>query len=285
MGGRLIASDSGAGALYSLSALGIRRAPLSGAAALCAGGESVFCASRREDVIWRLDARTLCPQQLFAGGPNVTRLLLSPDGGTLYALCQDADSVLMLESRTGAPLMLARAGQQPRGMALDPSGRCLAVAGGGRCEVQLLNATTLRTTGRAVLPGPVTDVAFSAGMLYALCLAGENASRVYALRARNGAASWNVALSGLPGGLCPVRGGVLAGTDGVSRVSRGEPVWRAPMEGLCERVLLAGERVVCADALQGGVYAVSPRTGESRRILDASADDLLWYTDAPSGQG
>ena len=284
MEGQLIASDSGAGALYRIGADGVRRTPLAGASALCAGRGSIYCASRREDVIWRLSAGTLCPQQLFAGGPGVSRLILSPDGAALYALCQDADSVLMLSAATGMPMLLTRAGQQPRGMALDGSGRCLAVAGGGACEALLFDARTLQPIGRAGLQGPVTDVAFGGSVLYAICLAGEANSRVFALRPPYGKAAWSAGISGLPGGLCPVRGGVLAGTNGVSRVSRGAPVWRAPMEGLCDRVLTAGGRVLCADALQGGVYAVCPQTGRSERILRAQADDLLWYTEAEGGQ-
>ncbi len=284
MEGQLIASDSGAGALYRMDAEGVRRAPLSGASALCAGNGSIYCASRREDVIWRLSAGTLCPQQLFAGGPGVSRLLLSADGTALYALCQDADSVLMLSTATGMPMLLTRAGQQPRGMALDEGGRCLAVAGGGTSDVLTFDARTLQPTGRAALPGPVTDVAFGGSMLYAICLAGEASSRVFALRPPYGKPAWSAGLCGLPGGLCPVRGGVLAGTNGVSRVSRGAPVWHAPMEGLCERVLTGGGRVLCADALQGGVYAVCPQTGRSERILGAQADDLLWYTGTSGGQ-
>lgn len=280
MGGRLIAADSAAGALYSLDPAGARRAPLPGAAALCAHGAALYCASKREDVIWRLDARTLCPQALFAGGPNVTRLIASPGGETLYALCQDGDSVLALCARTGAPQMLARAGQQPRGMALDPTGRLLAVAGGGRCEALVLDARTLRLVRRVPLPGPAADVAFGGGMLYALHQAGETAGRVVALRARGGMA-WSAPVPGLPGGLCAVPGGVLAGAEGVSCLTRGGALWRAPMEGLCERVLAAQGRVLLSEALQGGVYALTPPRGGCEQLLPAQADDLLWYTDAP----
>ena len=237
MGGRLIAADSAAGALYSLDPAGARRAPLPGAAALCAHGAALYCASKREDVIWRLDARTLCPQALFAGGPNVTRLIASP-------------------------------------------GRLLAVAGGGRCEALVLDARTLRLVRRVPLPGPAADVAFGGGMLYALHQAGETAGRVVALRARGGMA-WSAPVPGLPGGLCAVPGGVLAGAEGVSCLTRGGALWRAPMEGLCERVLAAQGRVLLSEALQGGVYALTPPRGGCEQLLPAQADDLLWYTDAP----
>ena len=45
-----------------------RRIRLDDAGALCAWGETVFCASGWGDVIWRLDAERMIPTGLFAGG-------------------------------------------------------------------------------------------------------------------------------------------------------------------------------------------------------------------------
>ena len=111
---------------------------LEGAGALCARKECVFCASDWGNTVWRLDAQTLVPTGLFAGGPDMRRLLLSADGARLLILCAEADSVLLLDAASGAPLVLTRAGVNPQNMALDESGEVLAVAAGESGEVLLL---------------------------------------------------------------------------------------------------------------------------------------------------
>ena len=77
---------SGGGELRKLSlprGQVVRRMALEGAGALCAGGGSLFAASRWGEVIWRLDARLLVPTELFAGGPGICRLMLSHSGERL----------------------------------------------------------------------------------------------------------------------------------------------------------------------------------------------------------
>lgn len=105
---------------------------------LCAWGETVFCASGWGDVIWRLDAERMILTGLFAGGPGMRRLLLSPDGERLYALCTEADSVLLLDAVSGAPLILNRAGLNPQNITLDETGDTLAAAAGESGDVLLL---------------------------------------------------------------------------------------------------------------------------------------------------
>lgn len=51
-----------------------------------------------------------------------------PEAGRLYALCADADSLLMLDAVSGAPMMVNRVGVNPSAMALDETGTLLAVA-------------------------------------------------------------------------------------------------------------------------------------------------------------
>ena len=121
---------------------------LEGAGALCARKECVFCASDWGNTVWRLDAQTLVPTGLFAGGPDMRRLLLSADGARLLILCAEADSVLLLDAASGAPLVLTRAGVNPQNMALDESGEVLAVAAGESGEVLLLSARSLVTVPR-----------------------------------------------------------------------------------------------------------------------------------------
>ena len=74
---------------------------LEGAGTLCACGEHVFCASNWGDMVWRLDAQKLVPTGLFAGGPDMRNMLISPDGERLMILCAEADSVLLLDAVCG----------------------------------------------------------------------------------------------------------------------------------------------------------------------------------------
>ena len=104
---------SGGGALRLLDlpqGRTVRRTTLEGALALCAGGDRVYAASRWGEVIWRLHADLLVPTGLFAGGPGICRMLLSRTCNQLYALCGEADSLIMFDARSGAPMLLNRVG-------------------------------------------------------------------------------------------------------------------------------------------------------------------------------
>ena len=69
-----------------------------------------------------------------------------------------------------APLLLNRVGVSPCAMALDETGRCIAVAGGGCGEVIVLDAQSLRTERRLSTCGMVFGTALRAGRIYALSL-------------------------------------------------------------------------------------------------------------------
>ena len=218
---------------------------LEGAGTLCACGEHVFCASNWGDMVWRLDAQKLVPTGLFAGGPDMRNMLISPDGERLMILCAEADSVLLLDAVCGAPMVLARAGVNPQHMSLDESG-----------EVLLLSARSLALLRRLPMPGIVLDVALRAGTVYALCL-NETLNSTLVTIPRAGARQI-LSLSGMPGRITCERGDVICATEGflytvsmdgmrllgTRRVSGRASIW-----------LTAGETLLLCDALSECIFA------------------------------
>lgn len=229
---------------------------LEGAGTLCACGEHVFCASNWGDMVWRLDAQKLVPTGLFAGGPDMRNMLISPDGERLMILCAEADSVLLLDAVCGAPMVLARAGVNPQHMSLDESGEVLAVAAGESGEVLLLSARSLALLRRLPMPGIVLDVALCAGTVYALCL-NETLNSTLVTIPRAGARQI-LSLSGMPGRIACERGDVICATEGflhtvsmdgmrllgTRRVSGRASIW-----------LTAGETLLLCDALSECIFA------------------------------
>ena len=185
----------------------VRQIPLERTGAVCAGHEDVFCACGRQIV--RLDVRTLLPKSAFCGGPEMNDLKASKDGTALYALCSEGDSVLLIDLNRGEPVLLNRAGVNPRNMAIDES--VLAVAGGESGEVHLLCARSLRVLDHLSMPGPVYAVAMQAGHIYALCL---TASLNCALVTITGCMRSEHILSGLPGCLFAGQKALYAATEG-----------------------------------------------------------------------
>lgn len=138
----LFVSTGGGIRVCALSGEVRRQAALKGAGALCAAKEHLLCACGCGREIFRLDRWALMPQAVYPGGPGVCELRLSQNGMHLLVLCGDADSVMMLDARSGRPLVVSRVGCNPRQMALD--GDTLAIAGGESGFVHLLNAQTLQ---------------------------------------------------------------------------------------------------------------------------------------------
>ena len=90
---RIIVSGGGLVRVFSLPSGALQKCvPLAGAGALCCGGGQVFCACA--GAVVRLDAGTLTPRALFAGGPGVCGLMHA--ARRLYALCGEGDGVLMV---------------------------------------------------------------------------------------------------------------------------------------------------------------------------------------------
>lgn len=205
----IFVSTGGGISVFSLAGERLRAAGLEGAGALCVSDDQLFCAGDDGRVILRLDRRTLMVQALFAGGPGICDLLVSSDGTRLYALCADADSVLLLDACSGQPMIVSRAGCNPKQMAL--CGDVLAVAGGESGCVHLLDARTLKESGRMNLPGPVYSAALSGGVVHALCLTQSLDSILVTVRSGG---REKIALCGMPGCLLRSEHALLAATQG-----------------------------------------------------------------------
>lgn len=182
---------------------------LAGAGALAAFGEELYVASEFGNVIWRLRSQGMIPVGLFAGGPGICQMMLSRDGNRLCALCSEADSILMLCAKTGAPMVINRAGVAPCAMALDDTGKSILVAGGASGEVLRFDEQTLRLTQRFDTPGMVFSVLAAGKEIYALSL-DETMNSVLTIFSASG--KHCVSLAGMPGTLCRLDGRVAAAT-------------------------------------------------------------------------
>lgn len=242
------------GGICALSG-GIRRqAALEDAGALCAGREHLLCACGCGREIFRLDRRTLMPQAVYPGGPGVCDLCLSQDGTRLYALCGDADSVMMLDARSGQMLIVCRVGCAPRRMALE--GGTLAVAGGESGFVHLLSARTLEAEGRVSMPGPVYSAAIGRGRVYALCLTQTLDSLL--VTALPGGGRRTLALRGMPGCLLLREEALLAATQrrlyAVS-ADGGRILWQGAAPGRAHRLLGEAGRLLACEQLGERLFA------------------------------
>ena len=202
---------SGGGAVRAFALDGTWREhyiPLEKAGAISTANGEAFCASG--DRIVRLDAQSMLPKAILGGGPDMVDIKTSADGAYLYALCGEADSVLMLNLRRCEPVLLNRAGVNPKRMAID--GDMLAVAGGESGAVHLLCAKTLCMLGELAMPGPAYDVTTGGGRLCALCLtASLDSALVTVLGGRRSV----LKLSGMPGCLLMQGGLTMAATEGM----------------------------------------------------------------------
>ena len=200
---------SGGDEIRELAAEG-RRIRLEGAGALLPACGQLYAASSWANMIWRLDPGTLVPTGLFAGGPGVRKMLASCDGKRLYVLCEEADSLLMLDAQDGSPLFINRAGVSPQSMALDETGSVMAVAGGASGEMILMDGETLNVTARYDTHGMVMDVLLWGKRAYALSL-DETLNTLFCIFDPCGRQCM-IRLPGMPGALAVLGGQVAAAT-------------------------------------------------------------------------
>jgi len=244
--------------------------PLDRAGALCTSESHIICAC--DSVIWQFDRKRLMPTGLFGGGPGMCSLLLSQDGMHLFALCGEADSVLMISTQSGEPILLNKAGVNPREMALD--GEILAIAGGESGLVLILCAHSLNLLDVISMPGPVYSVAIGKGTLHALCLTAELSSLL--VTQKKGETRCMLALAGMPGRLLRRQNCLFAATDGAMyavspdgrRILRrinipGRAVWMADagdetllLDGYTERLFAVKENNVRLLALHAAYAAL-----------------------------
>jgi len=249
------------------------RMPFERADALCASESGVFCACR--GVIWRLDRRTLAPSGLFGGGPGVSSLLLSQDGKRLYALCGEADSVLMLDAQTGEALLLNRSGVNPREMTLD--GDVLAVAGGESGLLILLCAQTLRVLNALAMPGPVYSLALGNGKIHALCLSAALTSLLVTQGPSGDCCV--LELAGMPGRLLLGQNRLLAATEGALYAISPDGkriMGKACIPGRAVWLAGAGKETLMLDGYTDSLYIVKPNGLKliCANTASASLDDV-----------
>ena len=231
---------------------------LEGAGALCASRGTVFCASDWGDMVWRLDAKRLVPTGLFAGGPGMKRLLLSPDGTRLFLLCAEADSVLLLDALCGQPLVLAKAGLNPQNIALDEMGGVLAAAAGESGEVLLMSARSLTLLRRLSMPGIVFDVLLRGGVVQALCL--NDALDTTLVTIPPIGARQLLTLSGMPGRIMPDGERLICATEGFLHTVSGDGMRLLHTEhapGRANAALRCAGATLLCDSLSECVFARS----------------------------
>lgn len=262
---------------------GGRRIHLKGAGALAAAGNRVYVFSSWGNMIWGLDCRTLIPTGLFAGGPGVCQMMASRDHERLYALCEEADSLLMLSAKDGAPLLVNRAGVGPRAMAMDKAGEVIAVAGGASGEILLMDSRTLSISARLETDGMAFGVLLWKGRVYALSL-DETLNSVCTVFSQGG--KRNVCLlPGMPGTLCVLGGQVAVVThEGLfflspegACVTGGQPV-----PGRAGRMLEAPEGLLMTDMWSDTLFVLRAN-GCWNRVAENVRDAAL-ITSSFSGE-
>lgn len=210
MGERMIISGGGRLREIVPGHAGERRSvPLEGVGALCAAGGNLYAACGC-GIIWRMDSSLLVPTGLFSGGPGICSLMHDREEKCLYALCAEADSLLMLSAEDGMPLIVNRVGVNPCAMAMDESGECIAVAGGASGELLILRAKTLELLARFETGGVVFGAALCGAWAYALSLDETMNTMLHAFGPNGQCLIWR--LDGMPGALARGYDGVLAAT-------------------------------------------------------------------------
>ena len=255
MGERMIVSGGDALRLYrGLTTEAEMCVALNGAGALCAGKDAVYAACDAADEIYKMELPALRPAAQFTGGPGMCRLMLSRDGKRLYALCRDADSVLMLDAESGLPLVLCRVGIAPNAMEMDDTGTVIAVAGGICGEVILLDARNLCILKRMNARGIVQDALIRNDTVYALSM-GETTEASLTAFSRSG--TQRRRLCGAPGALAPVCGCIAVATHGRLYIVSGEGLrirrlFQAP--GRAARLAAAYGRIAMLDMWSDSLY-------------------------------
>ena len=199
--------------------------------ALCAGLGRVFCAGQKRCICYERETGRALFDFSIPGGVCALEFLRE----RVYALSADADSLSAYSAWNGELLFSAPAGVYPRGMALSPCGRYLAVAGGAAGEILLLD-DLLQDHARHRVAGVACAVAFFPRMLGVLCAVGEmELSARFVGISQRGVAEELLALPAPPCALCArPGGGCLLGCHGMlyslradGKISRGMP-WGYP---------------------------------------------------------
>lgn len=237
---------------------------LDGACAVCCGRRAVYCAAD-DGAIWRIDPDRLSPTAIFSGGPGITSLCVDAREERLYALCADADSLLMCCAQSGQPLLLNRAGLNPQSMIHARAEGLIVVAGGEDEHVLVFCDKTLQLADVLPVKGIACAASLRGNMIYALSM--EEAQSCLLTAAERGGKIRRIRLPGLPGMLLAEEGGVIA--------AAGNRLYAIDPEGS------AVTKDMRMPARTGKMISFSGREG-SAAILDRAAQNLYMRTGALS---
>lgn len=224
-------------------------------------------------MIWKFHPETLTAMGAFSGGPGISQLMLSRDEKRLYALCSEADSLLMFHAQSGIPLMLARVGVNPCALALDERGETIAVAGGASGEVLLLCAKTLALVGRLDTCGVVFSVAVAQGGIFALSLT-ETMDSVLTSFLPNGMKKV-LSLCGMPGALCVFNGCIAAATHlGLFMIAQdgSRILGQLSVPGRAGRLMTVQEGMLMTDVWSDSLFWRAHTEGQFIRVAEGIRD-------------
>ncbi len=241
----------------------------------CPAGPQFFCACKKKDVVQRFlywDGAWKAEGE-FPAPPGLECMQASPEGGWLYLLSGEADSLHTIAAATGELVYGNAAGVYPRSVRVHPNGKLLAVAGGAAGEVILFQAPTLKLYRRISVPGIACQTVFAEGGLAVLCAVedGEVQTLLGFVGGSRTLMEEVLMLPGLPGTLTALPDGtVLAGSVGtLAQVSlrQRKVVWRSDGFGLPGTLSVRGEQVLVSDPLPGQVVLLNWRKPRQQRTV------------------
>ncbi len=190
-------------------------------------------------------------ESVGCGGPGVCDMCLSEDGTRLYSLLGEADSILMSDAFTCAPLAVNRCGCNPQNMSC--CGDILAVSGGEDGCVYLFSVHTLECIERIPMPGAVCSVLLCEDAVYALCLTTEMNSAFVVCREMR---RYVLGLQGMPGCLSVQGESILIATQGKQYLFSPARCCLLDVKGApgrARRICLGWGRVFLLDALSESI--------------------------------
>ncbi len=241
----------------------------------CPSMTQFFCACKKRDMVqrfiywegnWKAEGE-------FPAPPGLECMQSSPEGGWLYLLSGEADSLHTVAAATGELLYGNEAGVYPRSVQVHPTGKLVAVAGGAAGEVLLFQAPSLNLYRRISVPGIACQAAFVEGGLAVLCAVEDGeVQTLLGFIAGNRTIMEEVAmLPGLPGALQPLPDGtVLAGSVGTlakASLRQKTVVWRSDSFGLPGTLSVRGDEVLVSDPLSGRVMLMNWRKPRDQHLV------------------
>ena len=256
LGNMLVSGGARLGILSLEQGQMMKETPMESCVAVCMGGKCVFAAEAKERAVYRFDENLLL-SGVYAGGPGMRDLSVSRDGERLYLLLGDADSVMMLGAADGSPMLLARAGVNPRNMRLDRHENSVVIAGGKDGSALLLCPYTLRLQHAVREEGICVDALLYRGVLCMLHMTGTMNSRLVLRREKGSRRVFQ--LSGMPGSLCASGNELL--------VSAGRALYFFDAQAMCMKkkieaavnegkLLATGSRLFLLSSVEENLYAL-----------------------------